>query len=75
MSAWHRFEGSLSLRELVVSVAEEDEAENGCGELGGLQARICPEPIGRRPKSPFDVVVRRHGFATSPSEPSMPSPS
>ena len=75
MSAWHRFEGGLSRGELVIGVAEEDETENGRGELGRLQARICPELVRRRPQPPLDVVVRRHGFATSPSEPSMPSPS
>ena len=73
MSAWHRFEGGLSRGELVVSVAEEDETEDGRGEFGRLQARICPELIRRRPQPPFDVVIGHHAFTTSSSEPSIPS--
>ena len=71
MSAWHRFEGGLSRGELVVSVAEEDETENGCGELGGLEARICPELVRRRPQPPLDVVIGHHAFTTSSSKPSI----
>ena len=44
-------QGLLGLGELVAGVAEEDEAEDGDGVLGGLQLGVGPELVGGVPEA------------------------
>jgi len=63
---WRSGQDALDLCEFVVSVAEENEPENGRGELRGPEAGVGPELIRRRPELFLDVVVNRD-FPAVPS--------
>ena len=47
-------EALTGIVEALVGITQEDEAENGRGEFGGLEPGACPKLVGSGPEARFE---------------------